>query len=103
MATVTTNQPSVTTYLPTVPITRELKVPEDLDKKLEDPWKPRAIQVRPRSPAGCAVVAMQDHAVRSTCCSISFVALATSARCKRLQEGAGRGNNKSTRVKRQPC
>jgi len=71
MATVTTNQPSVTTCLPTVPITRELKVPEDLDKKIADPWKPRANQVRPRLPARCAVEAMEDHAVRSTCCSVS--------------------------------
>jgi len=103
MATVTTNQPSVTTYLPTVPITRELKVPEDLDKKIADPWKPRANQVRPRLPASCAVEAMEEHAVRSTCCSVSCGALATTAWRKRLQESAGRGDNKSTRVKHQPC
>ena len=32
--------------LPTVPATRRLKVPEDLDKKLKAPWVPRANQVQ---------------------------------------------------------
>lgn len=32
--------------LPTVPATRRLKVPEDLDKKLKEPWVPRANQVQ---------------------------------------------------------
>ena len=32
--------------LPTVPATRRLKVPEGLDKKLKEPWVPRANQVQ---------------------------------------------------------
>jgi len=36
----------IQTELPTVPATRRLKVPEGLDKKLKEPWVPRANQVQ---------------------------------------------------------
>ncbi|KAK9839239.1 hypothetical protein WJX81_003602 [Elliptochloris bilobata] len=41
---VSTSDAYITTTLPTAPVTQQLRVPDDLDKKIPQPWKPRANQ-----------------------------------------------------------